>query len=238
MLKNLAICFLSFVFCLLVVVSAEAKEVFVGENDLAVALKKEFAAQGLVEDIELEVFGGQTKFTFEADGEVKIWVSNLQYDELHNKFSADVEVFADGHSQGKTTIMGKYFVMSEVWVPGENIAKGEIITDNKLKTIAVRTTRMKQIYITEKEKLMGREAKKSLKEGKPVTSRDIGDVLLIKKGDIVTSVYKTPHMVITAKVEAKEDGAEGNKIEVINTKSKKVFYGTVVSKDTVEVTAE
>lgn len=52
---------------------------------------------------------------------------------------------------------------------------------------------------------------------------------------MVTVIYKTDRMQITAKAEALEDGAEGDKIELLNTKSQKALYGEVLNADTVEV---
>lgn len=58
--------------------------------------------------------------------------------------------------------------------------------------------------------------------------------MLIKKGDVVTVVYRTDKMQITAKVEALGDGGKGDKIEMLNPKSKKTLFGRVIDKDTVE----
>lgn len=58
---------------------------------------------------------------------------------------------------------------------------------------------------------------------------------MVKKGEIVTSVYRTPKMQISAKVEALEEGGKGDKIEVRNVNSKKVLFAEVVDADTVMV---
>ena len=74
-----------------------------------------------------------------------------------------------------------------------------------------------------------------LKEGKLITANDLGEKILIKKGDVLTALYATPHMQITAKVQALEDGAKGRKIELLNTKSKKNLYGEVIDAETVKI---
>ena len=68
-----------------------------------------------------------------------------------------------------------------------------------------------------------------------ISDREVGPVILIKKGKVVTSVYKSKGLQITARAEALEDGAKGQSIEVMNTKSSKKFYATVVDADTVEI---
>lgn len=207
----------------------------VGEDEITEAIKTEFVEQGQDEALDLEFFGGQTIFHIKDAKNAKILVSGLKLNELQNKFSCNVEIFADGKSYAKTDIQGRYYVIGQIYVPAKNIQKGEIISADMLKTIAVRMNRIKPSFVTEKAKLVNKEAKKVLAEGKIISNRDIGSKMLIKKGDTVTVVYKTDKMQITAKAEALGEGAKGDKIELLNTKSKKVLYGEIVDQDTVEI---
>ncbi len=230
--------FVYFISCLflLTVFNANAENLLiVREDEIAEAIKEEFVEQGLEETTDLEFFGGQTFFQIEGAQAAKILVSDLKADELQNKFSCKVEVFADGKPYAKTEVQGKYYVLGEVYVPARNINKGEVIAEDMLKTIRVRMNRIKPANVVDKDKLINKEAKKSLKEGKVINARDIGNKILIKRNDIVTIVYKTDKMQITAKVQAMSDGAKGEKIEVMNTKSKKVLFAEVIDANTVEV---
>lgn len=211
--------------------------VSVTEDEVREAIADEFVEQGVNEDIDLEFFGGQTSFEIEKASKAKILVSKLRLNELQNKFDADVEVFADGKSFAKTEIQGKYYVLGEVFVPSTNIAKGELIKEDQLKAVKVRMNRIKPVNVVEKDKLIGAEAKRYLKEGKVINDKDIGQKILVKKGDLVTAIYKTKAMQITAKVEALDDGVKGQKIELMNVKSKKTLYGEVVDENTVETDA-
>ena len=201
----------------------------VSEDEISEAIKKEFVEQGRPEAVDLEFFGGQTVFQIENARKAKILVEKLRTDELSNKFSCSVEIFADGKAFARTAVSGK------IYVPARNIDKGELITPDMLKTITVRMNRVKPMFVTEKDKLVNKEAKKYLKEGKIVTDRDIGEKILIKKNDLITVVYKTDKMQITARGQARQDGVKGERIEVENTKSKKVLVGTVVDAETVYI---
>ncbi|MBO5442525.1 MAG: flagellar basal body P-ring formation protein FlgA [Alphaproteobacteria bacterium] len=227
--------FISFLF-LLTAFNANAEDLLiVREDEIAEAIKEEFVEQGMEETADLEFFGGQTFFQIEDARTAKILVSDLKTDELQNKFSCKVEIFADGKAYAKTEVQGKYYVLGEVYVPARNINKGEVITEDMLKTIRVRMNRIKPANVIDKDKLINKETKKSLKEGKVVNARDIGNKILIRRNDIVTIVYKTDKMQITAKVQAMSDGAKGEKIEVMNTKSKKVLFAEVIDANTVEI---
>lgn len=211
-------------------------QTYVSEDDIAAALKKEYLERfGEGDEIELEFYGGQTNFSLEEAGEVKIMVANARFDELQNKFSADVEVFAGGKPVAKSSYQGKYYILTEVFVPAQNINKGEVITTDKLKSVKTRSNRVKPQHLADKDKLINMEAKRNLREGKMISDKDVGKIVLIKKGSIVNLIYQTPYMQITAKAEALEDGCRGDRIEIRNTKSKKDLYGEVVDAETVRI---
>ncbi len=210
----------------------------ISESDMIDAVKKEFVEQGVDETLDVEFFGGQSNFSIEEANSLKVMISRLKYDAGANKFSADAEIFADGQVYAKTTLSGRYYVLEEAWVPVRNIEKGDVITKDKLQKIQVRANRLKGQHITDAEKLDGMEAKRSLKAGKLISDRDVGAVIVVKKGKVVTSVYKASGLQITAQAEALEDGAKGQNIELFNTKSGKKFVARVIDAETVEIDAQ
>lgn len=225
-----------FVFALSFVSSVYAASLAVlTEDDMISAIKKEFAEEGVDTPMELELFGGKTSYSFENVQKLKVMVSHLKYDEEQNKFSATAEIFADGVAKDKTILNGRYYLLQNVWVPAEDIEKGTVLTADMLKTISVRENRIKSSHVTELEKLVGSEVKKTMKAGKMFTDRDIGQVILIKKGKIVTAVYKAKGLQITTKAEALEDGAAGQMIGMTNLKSGKKFQARVTGAETVEI---
>lgn len=218
--------------------AASVNALFVREDEVISAVKKEFVEQGLDDEIELEIFAGQTSFVLDNAKTFKLMVSKLNNDETQNKFHCDLDVFADGKHLARTQLQGRYYILEEIAVPAHNINKGETLRAEDLKVIKLRQNRIKPNHVTALEKLTNMEAKRSLKEGKPISNREVGLAKLIKKGDMITAVYKTDKMQITAKAEALGDGGLGNKIEAVNTKSKKKVYGTIIDADTIEVNVQ
>lgn len=216
----------------------EAEVLLVNETQLGEAIHKEFVEQGIEDKVELEFFGGQTNFAIENAKQSKIMISNLILDAPQNKFSANAEIFADGKIYARTPVSGRYYVMGEAWVPAANIDKDTIITEDMLKTIPVRMNRIKAVNLIDKTKLLDMQAKKTLKLGKIINDRDVGKIILIKKGKSVTSIYRTKGLQITAKAEALEEGTRGQRIQVMNTKSGKKFFAVVLDADTVQIEAE
>ena len=211
--------------------------VHIEEEDIINAIHQEFIDRGLAEDkkLDVELFGGQTDFQIEGAKEAKILVNRLKADEKQGRFSCEVEIFADRVSVATSLIQGKYFLLSTVWVPAKNIAKGELITEDKLGKVTIRQSKLKPFMVTDKEKLLGQEAQKSLKEGKIINENDISAPLLVKRNDIVIAVYRTDRMQITTKAVAQQDGAYGDRIELQNLKTRKVLTGVVQDASTVVI---
>ena len=209
--------------------------VLLNDGDFMAALQKEFVEQGHDEKLEMEFFGGQTAFVIQDAGQAKIMVSQMKVNDEQGTFSANAEIFADGKHFATTNLTGKFYVLGEAFVPAKEIAKGEEIAEDMLELVPVRLNRIKDTNVVTKEKLVGMEAKRSLKSGRLINERDIGPKIIMKRGALVTSIYRSKGLQITAQAIAQEDGAKGQLIKVENTKSGKKFGARVIDAETVEV---
>lgn len=230
---------LTFLSVLLFAFGVQARDLFVVETqEMSQAVKKEFAEQGLGEEIEVELFGGKTEFVVENADTVKIMVTNLDISQGQSKFTAKAEIFADGKPVAQTKLYGRYFVMTEVMLPVRDIAKDSIIKKEDLIQTSLRVSRLREDMVTQESDLVGKQAVHLIKANKPVQKKDIRDKVLIKKGQIVTAVYQKNKLQITSKLEALEDGSVGQYIKLLNTKSGKEISAKVADKNTVEVVSE
>ena len=227
------------VFICSVICSAQvyAGTMTVDENDVAQAIKQEFVDRQKADNtnLELEFFGGQTNFKVDGAEDVKVLINDLKVDENVGRFSCEAEIFANRQSVATSQIQGKYFPLTQVWVPAKNIAKGETVSEEMLKVQTIRQSKLKPFMVTDKEKLVGQEAQHSLKEGKIITEKDVGAKLLVHRNDVVLAVYRTDKMQITAKAIAQQDGAYGDRIELQNMKTHKILIGRVQDTSTVVI---
>lgn len=220
----------------LTITAASAEETTVDAAGMTEAVRQEFAEQGFGDNVEVEFFGGQTKFEFAPAGQVKILLSGLNAED--SKFTVDAEIFADGTPVGKTRLSGRYFVMVKIWVPAKDIERGKVITADDLQTADVRANRLREDNVTIYDELIGKQAVRQIKEGKPVSTRDIREEIVVYKGQTVMAVYEHKGLQITTKMEAQENGAKGQRIKLLNTRSGKEVFGKVMNKNTVEIAAE
>ncbi len=226
-------------FVLTMTLSSQAEAALkLGSDDVTEALQNEFVEQGVDGEVEIEIFGGKTSFDLPNAQVAKILFSNFSLDEEQNRFTTDAEIFADGNPLEKTKLVGRYFIATEVWLPAVDIAKDEVIKEDNLEPRKIRSNRLREDDIISKGELVGKQAIRNIKAGKPVSKRDIREEIIIKKGNTVLAVYTHKGLQITSKLEALEDGAKGSKIKLLNTKSQKEILGEVVDKNTVKIMAE
>lgn len=221
--------------CLLLPLAVNAKDVT--GVDLLKAVETEFAEQGIANTVELEIFGGKTSFKTDEE-DVKILISNLTADTDNNKFTAMAEIFADGTLIGKTELLGRFFIMREIYVPARDIAKGKVIVSDDLKPVLMRENRIKNGVIAEADNIIGKQTVRLLKTDKVIAAKDLRDEVVVKKGQEVTVIYKNKGLQITSKMEATEDGSKGSLIKFVNTKSNKEVLAKVIDKNTAEIKAE
>lgn len=85
--------------------------------------------------------------------------------------------------------------------------------------------------------VVGREARRAIREGEILDSRVVTLPISIKRGDLVDAVIMGAAFQVRSRAEAKESGAVGDVIRVqLIGGSRKVLRGRVVSSETIEVT--
>jgi flagella basal body P-ring formation protein FlgA len=92
------------------------------------------------------------------------------------------------------------------------------------------------VMVTKTEELIGHVPSRiPLRSGEFIRKNDIKLPHVITRGREVTLVIETPHILMTAKGKAMEDGIVGSTITVENTQSKKKIQGIVKSAGVVEI---
>ena len=115
------------------------------------------------------------------------------------------------------------------------IAKNQIIADSDVEWISVTTDRIQQGTVTDLDRLVGLTPRHSLDAGKPIRSHDLRRPIIVPKGSLVTAILQLRHMTLTVRAKALDNGASGDTIRVMNTKSRRTFEGVVTGPDMVAI---
>ena len=100
----------------------------------------------------------------------------------------------------------------------------------------MRADRITRNVITDTESLIGMTPKRFAAAGKIMRHGDVRRPRMVQKGSIVTMVLTTPHMVLTSKGRAMEQGARGDTIKIMNLKSKTMIEAEIAGANSVRVT--
>ena len=85
------------------------------------------------------------------------------------------------------------------------------------------------------EDLIGMSPLRALSAQRPVKKSDIRSPILVPKGSLVTMVFRTDRMVLTAQGRALQSGSKGDVIRILNAKTHRTIDGLVVNSGTVTV---
>ncbi|MFZ1923664.1 MAG: flagellar basal body P-ring formation chaperone FlgA [Xanthobacteraceae bacterium] len=114
------------------------------------------------------------------------------------------------------------------------IERGELITASDLTTMR-RAQAEGSAALTDAKAAIGLAARHSLRPGQPLAAGDLMKPEIVARNDTVVIVYQVPGVTLTLRGEAKDAGALGDTISVINAESKHVVQAVVSGPDRVTV---
>jgi flagella basal body P-ring formation protein FlgA len=143
-------------------------------------------------------------------------------------------VFGNGRSAEKVRLSANLKVFADVPVVKTRINRGGIIAEDDLevKTIDISTY---PSVCTSKKECIGKRAKTSLRQGRPILQTNIEDPPLISRGDIVFIQARSNSLIIRDKGVALRDGYITERIPVRNITSGKQVVGTIIAASCIQV---
>jgi flagellar basal body P-ring formation protein FlgA len=114
------------------------------------------------------------------------------------------------------------------------IERGEVIQASDLTTVR-RPKAESSAVLTDSKTALGLAARHALRPGQPLAATDLMKPEIVARNDTVTIVYQVPGITLTLRGQAKDAGALGDTISVINTESKRVVQAVVAGPDRVMV---
>lgn len=109
------------------------------------------------------------------------------------------------------------------------VARHDQIGRQDIRWVEAQTKRLPRGAIVDDVDLIGMTAQRNLAAGRVMRSRDVAPPLAIRKGDLVSIVFQTPHMTLTARGRALEGATAGSAIRVLNAHSKRTIEATAAA---------
>ncbi|HED00367.1 MAG TPA: flagellar basal body P-ring formation protein FlgA [Proteobacteria bacterium] len=141
----------------------------------------------------------------------------------------------NGREVRKVRIFGHIDIYREVVCMTHSMRRHEVIQEDDLSMARRNISRISNAAISDIREAVGKRLVSSVRAGE-IIKRDMVELTpIIKKGDRVAIIADTETLLIRARGEAMEGGAEGEMIRVRNSKSKKEVYARVIDASTVQV---
>lgn len=198
-------------------------------------LRQALRDEGVDGDIELLLDTSDPRLHMPTDAEDSLRLVRWSLNRETGRFSAQLAAPAEGAAVAQLSVSGRAVTMTEVPVPARRLAKDEVIAAADLDWIRVRTDRIARNVVTDPDELIGKSARRGLREGQQVRSADLRRPVVIGKNNLVTIRLETDKMVLTVQGRALEDGAQNQVIRVMNTQSNVVVNAQVVKSGVVAV---
>lgn len=109
------------------------------------------------------------------------------------------------------------------------IKREEVISNGDIVWVDTSARRLPRTALTNIEDLVGKAARRYLAPGRAVLARDVTEPLTIKKGDLVSIVYSTPFLTLTARGRALEDAVAGNAVRILNAHSNRTVEAMAIA---------
>ena len=162
-------------------------------------------------------------------------VRRLRYDQRSRRFSATVFAPDDHPRARRIQLAGRVHPLVAVPVLTRRLRSGEIIERDDIATRAMRLSTVGHNTLTDPEKIIGMSSRRTLSMGKPIGGGDVREPLMVARGGLVTMIYRTPNMVITAQGKARQNGVRGDTVRILNTSSGKTIEAVIVGPNEVAV---
>ncbi|MGE4526860.1 MAG: flagellar basal body P-ring formation chaperone FlgA, partial [Rhodospirillaceae bacterium] len=151
--------------------------------------------------------------------------------------SVDITAAADGRVvfTRQVPVSGRAYATEPMPVLAVTVNRGDIIQASDVTVAHVRTGLLQGGAIADPRALVGKQARRTIKEGMPVKASQVQTPVLVNRGDPVIIYYALKSMNLTAKGKALDSGGQGDVIRVLNPKSNRTLMAKVVQGNQVVV---
>ncbi|MGI9511020.1 MAG: flagellar basal body P-ring formation chaperone FlgA [Geminicoccaceae bacterium] len=165
----------------------------------------------------------------------KIVIDGFRHDPASGRFSAVMIGTVGDQPRFELPMEGRVQSLTNVPVLARPIERGDLISSADLDWKQVAPDALSTASLADERQLIGAEARRRLSPGRILTSRDVGPPRLVLRGKLVRVIYADRGIVLTALGTARDDGAFGEPVRVINPESRLEIQGVATGHQEVTV---
>lgn len=146
-----------------------------------------------------------------------------------------VKFLVDGEAVKRTSVPAYIEVWQEVVLAAKPLGRNQPITREDLQIQTMNLARVPSNAIIHVDQVLGRRANRAIAANSVLRSDQVELPPIVRKGDVVQVLAESARLKITTQAVAQENGAIGQKIQVMNVGSKKNVHAQVIDAQTVRV---
>ena len=155
--------------------------------------------------------------------------------EADGKFSMKVLYSVNGDIKRTAWVWGRAAVICKRLVAVRPIKRLEVIGEDDVTAVDVEKTSANADALETAGDAVGMAASRQIPAGAPIKPDYLRPPTIIRRGDPVRIIARSPGLTVIAMGVAKEDGLRGGMVRVQNSQSGKVLTGSVMSEGLVEM---
>ena len=198
-------------------------------------LRRALAARGLATDVSIVLDNPGVRLHLPVTAEPTLGFTGFAYDPASGRFTARAVAPAGAAPLATATITGRAERMTDVAVLRRRMVPGEVITRGDIEWLRLGARRLAGNVVIDPANLIGKSPRRPIRPGRPVRAADLREPVLVPKNSLVVLRLETERMVLTAQGRALQDGASGEVIRVMNTRSNTIITGVVAESGVVRV---
>jgi flagella basal body P-ring formation protein FlgA len=181
-----------------------------------------------------------TRLTFDQElnvppGKVDFRVTAPKHTDWLGPVPFRVHVLLDGREVEKVVAPATIEVWSDVVLAVKPLGKHQPIEADDIVVKKMNLARVPANVIVRADQVLGLRARHNIAANCVLRSDQIESPPVVLRGDVVQMVAESVVLKVAAKGMAKESGAKGERIRVMNLRSKKIIYAQVLDEQTVQV---
>ena len=177
----------------------------------------------------------QNNIELDVDVDPVIRVRKSSSRQLRGPSVLRVGVDLDGETLRKMSVTADIRLHLPVLVAPYSIKRGENIESTRFEMVKRDVTKLRGVYYTDQNELVGMRMGRSLGAGEILTDLHVERIPIVKRGEIIRIISRGRVVQVAIDGTAMQDGGKGDLIRVKNVDSGKIVRGHVVESGLVEV---
>ena len=192
-------------------------------------LKTELSKEGVAGNFELAFISSIDDLILPADSAQTMAVENVSFQDGQNRFTATIAAPTLDNPIIRKNVSGKIQRMTAVPVLNFAMKNGQIIDDNDIEMVNMRSSAIKAGMVLSKNELIGMTPRRLVQAGQPIKELEIQAPQIVKRGEMITMVFENGALSLTAQGKALESGAKGDLVRVTNISSSRNLEAEVTA---------